>query len=203
MPDSTESDAALVARALAGRAEAWHALVERYGGLVFATARKAGLSRDDAEDAAQTVFASLLQSLAAVRDVQRLSKWLIVTTKREAWRLQRVRRRHAGAGEEIDAASDERRANEEGDDDASRHERRQTVLRALGSIDERCQELLRAMFLGAAEGDYSAIGARFGIAVNSVGPIRNRCLRRLLAALDELGFEPSEHGFPAPTRRSG
>ncbi|MEY2796519.1 MAG: hypothetical protein RIR10_2235, partial [Planctomycetota bacterium] len=65
------------------------------------------------------------------------------------------------------------------------------ILQALGSIDERCQALLRALFLGAGEADYIAIGARFEIAVNSVGPIRNRCLRRLLSALESLGFEPT------------
>lgn len=202
--DSPETDPQLVARALGGNVAAWQALVERYGGLVFATARKAGLTRDDAEDAAQTVFASLLQSLGAVRDVDRLAKWLIVTTKREAWRMQRVRKRHSGGGSDvIDVVVEERRASDEGDDEATRHERRQTVLRALGSIDARCQELLRAMFLGAGEGDYTAIGERFGIAANSVGPIRNRCLRRLLGALEELGFEPSEHGFPGVPSPSG
>lgn len=202
--DSSETDPQLVARALGGNVAAWQALVERYGGLVFATARKAGLSRDDAEDAAQTVFASLLQSLGAVRDVERLAKWLIVTTKREAWRMQRVRKRHTGGGSDvIDAVAEERRAVDEGDEESARHERRQTVLRALGSIDARCQELLRAMFLGAGEGDYTAISERFGIAANSVGPIRNRCLRRLLGALEELGFEPSEHGFPGVPSPSG
>jgi RNA polymerase sigma factor (sigma-70 family) len=187
----TGTDRELVARALTGDGVAWTSLVERYGGLVFATARKAGLSRDDAEDAAQTVFTSLLSSLASVRDIERLSAWLIVTTKREAWRMLRARRRHASSDESLSFAED-RTSTEQ---DAARFERRRMILQALGSIDERCQALLRALFLGAGEADYIAIGARFEIAVNSVGPIRNRCLRRLLSALESLGFKPTEHGF--------
>lgn len=138
---------------------------------------------------AQTVFANLVRSLARVRDAERLPAWLITTTKREAWRVARSRSPQAGALELDATASGTIEA------EADAHERRLTVHAALAQLDSRCSDLLRALFLGAADADYTEIGLRFGIAENSVGPIRNRCLRRLLAALEELGFEPTEHGF--------
>jgi RNA polymerase sigma factor (sigma-70 family) len=188
-------DAALVARALGGDRRAWDEIVQKHGGLVFATARRAGLTRDDAADVAQSVFAALLRSLGRVRDGERLVAWLVTSTKRESWRVGRSRARRAGGDDAL--------AGVAAPDDASAEiaavDRRRTVAAALASIDERCREILRALFFGGGEQDYTAIGARFGIAVNSVGPIRNRCLRRMLEALQALGFEPSQHGFPVPT----
>lgn len=188
-------DAALVERAVAGDRRAWDEIVERHGGLVFATARRAGLSRDDAADVAQTVFAALLRSLARVRDGERLVAWLVTSTKRESWRIARSRARRAGGDDALAGIA----TNDDASAEIAAVDRRRTVAAALAAIDERCRELLRALFLSGAEQDYAAIGERFGIAVNSVGPIRNRCLRRMLEALQALGFEPSQHGFPVPS----
>lgn len=192
-------DAALVARASSGDRKAWDEIVARHGALVFATARRAGLSRDDAADVSQTVFAALLRSLARVRDGERLVAWLVTTAKREAWRVARSRSRRAGGDEALAGVAADTDATAE----LASIDRRRTVAAALAAIDERCRELLRALFLGGSDQDYAVVGARFGIAVNSVGPIRNRCLRRMLDALQALGFEPSQHGFPAPADDSG
>lgn len=194
------TDRQLLDRALRGDGRAWDAIVDRYGGLAFATARRAGLDRTDAEDVAQSVFAALVRSLASVRDADRLAAWIATSARREAWRMAR-RRRDARATEDIGSHV---LAEDDGSEEAALLERRTSVEHALRSIDERCRELLQALFLGAHEPDYAAIGHRFGIAVNSVGPIRNRCLRRLLEALERLGFEPATHGLlPAAALESG
>lgn len=189
---SIEDDSVLVAGALRGDALSWNAIVGRYGGLAFATARKVGLSRDEAEDVSQTVFTVLVRSLATLRDGNRLGGWVLVTARREAWRVSRLRKR---SGSEL--PEDERLAAEEDAQAERAFERRQIVAKALSALDERCRELLRVLFLGAQEPDYTAVAARFDLAPNSVGPIRNRCLRRMLELLKSAGFEPSEHGFAA------
>jgi len=189
---STEDDSVLVDGALKGDARSWNAIVARYGGLAFATARKVGLSRDEAEDVSQTVFTALVRSLATVRDGKRLGGWILVAARREAWRVSRLRKR---SGSEL--PEDERLAAQEDAREERAFERRQMVAKALSALDERCRELLRVLFLGAQEPDYAAVATRFDLALNSVGPIRNRCLRRMLELLKNAGFEPSEHGFAA------
>lgn len=184
-------DRDLILAALRGDGAAWRIIVRRYGALVFATARRAGLSRDDAEDVSQTVFTALLRSLGTVRDLDRLAPWLVTTTKREAWRVARARRRQRGESDLPEPVTTDSDVAES----LSTEDRRHAVARALAAIDERCQELLRALFLSAPESDYSGIADRFGIATNSVGPIRNRCLRRMLAELEAAGFNPATHGF--------
>jgi len=189
-----DPDRMLVAQALSGSATAWEALVDRYGALVYSTIRKAGVPRSEAEDVAQEVFQQLLRSLGTVREIERLAGWIATVASREAWRSNRnARRLRVQSGD-----AREREANR--DDEAGALERRSLVSAALGAIDERCQALLRIMFLSGEEQGYSAVAKQFGITENSVGPIRNRCLRRLLAVLEELGFEPSEHGFSESAR---
>jgi RNA polymerase sigma factor (sigma-70 family) len=185
------TDRQFVLAALRGDGAAWRVIVRRHGALVFATARRAGLSRDDAEDVSQAVFTALLRSLASVREFDRLAPWLVTTTKREAWRVARARRRQRGEPDISEPIANLADVNEA----LAAADRRDAVARALAAIDERCQELLRALFLSAPESDYNGIADRFGIAVNSVGPIRNRCLRRMLAELESTGFEPEAHGF--------
>jgi len=184
-------DRELVERALRGDNAAWGAIVDRYGGLAFAMARRAGLGRNDEEDVAQGVFATLVRSLAGLRDTASLAGWVATSARRAAWRAARRSRLDRGSPAAEDAADDDADAR----DLADAVERRRLVEQALGSIDERCRHLLQALFLGAGDPDYQAIGARFGIAPNSVGPVRNRCLRRMLEALEALGFEPGEHGL--------
>ncbi len=188
-------DSELVNRALLGDNAAWGAIVGRYGGLAFALARRAGLSRSDAEDVVQSVFTALVRSLATLRDGESLAAWIATSVRRAAWRESRRTRSMRGS-DALDVAEPSE-AEAGSVDEASALERRSIVLRALGSIDERCQHLLQALFLGASEPDYRAIGQRFGIAPNSVGPIRNRCLRRLLETLEQLGFEPASLGIHA------
>lgn len=194
VPDRTDRE--LINHALRGEEAAWNALVDRYGGLAFSTARRAGLSRTDAEDVSQTVFAALVRSLASLRESERLAAWIATSARREAWRVARVARAARSTGDIDDAAPIDPDEHSE----AEAFERRTLVTRALASIDDRCRELLQALFLGGQETAYEAIGRRFNITANSVGPIRNRCLRRLLESLERLGFEPSTLGLPARSR---
>lgn len=186
------SDSVLVQQALRGDQAAWGAIVERYGGLAYATARRTGLGRGECEDVVQSVFVALVRSLGSLRDAESLAAWVSTSARRAAWRAARVARASPTQPLIEDSAAAAAEADRTDATDAISAEERGAVIRAaLDSIDERCRHLLQALFLGAREPDYRAIGERFGIALNSVGPVRNRCLRRLLEALKNLGFEPS------------
>src|ERR1051325_7354514 len=85
------SDKDLIAACLKGEAAAWDMLIQRYAALIYSIGLKMGLSESDREDVFQDVCVILIDHLADLRDTARLSSWLISTTKREAWRLQRRR----------------------------------------------------------------------------------------------------------------
>jgi len=181
----TRDDVALVRACIAGEAGAWDELVERYGRLVFASARRCGLGPEDAEDVFQNVFTIMLRRLETLRDQARLSSWLITTTYRESWRLARARRDSTRA----DLDDQIRDRGEAPPEEVVRLEREHLVHAALRRIDDRCRNLLTALFLDAGEPSYEEVSARFGMAVGSIGPTRARCFRKLEAVLAEVGID--------------
>ena len=56
--------------------------------LLWHTARGQGVDRVAAEDVLQTVWLSLLRHADSVRDPRTVVKWLLTTTRREAWRVR-------------------------------------------------------------------------------------------------------------------
>jgi RNA polymerase sigma factor (sigma-70 family) len=132
----------LLARAAAGDETAWNALVDRFSGLVWATARAHRLSRSDAADVAQTTWLRLVEHADGIRDPDRVGAWLATTARRESLRVIR------GGGRE--QATDEADLFEAPDDDAlDRHllqeERAGALWRGFAALSERCKRLLRLL----------------------------------------------------------
>lgn len=188
----TWSDSRLVDACLAGDAEAWSALLDRYGGLIYTVASRVGLTGEDASDVVQTVSITMLDHLGDLRCVERLSSWLITTTRREALRaLRRVQRRGAhGPDVRVDDLGDDM-ATSSGDDMADgliAIEDQQIVRKAMACLPDRCRQLLTLLFCSDPPASYAEVAAKLGIPVGSVGPTRARCLERLRKTLDEMGF---------------
>ncbi len=171
------SDRDLVAACLTGDQRSWKALVDRYAGLVYAVARRAGLSNEACDDLAQVVFTILSRKLSKINDIQTLPAWLGTTAQREAWRLKRrvseLDKREVGLADDFAA------------DPAFQHEvdLRQRVEWGLAQLDPRCRELLRTLFLTDPEPSYEEAAAKLGLAPGSMGPLRRRCLGRLAEIL--------------------
>jgi len=70
------ADSDLVARAAAGDATAFHALVERHRGMVYRLAYQFAGNLHDAEDIAQDVFIKVYRSLDRFRYDAQLTSWL-------------------------------------------------------------------------------------------------------------------------------
>lgn len=177
------TDADLIARCAEGDERAWHELVERYGGLVHATIRRAGVHAADHDDVFQTVFAILFRRLGTLHDVQALPKWMITTTVRESWRAIRRRALQPGAQTltEREATVPSSAAGVvQGSESA---EVRAAVREALAGIGQRCRRLLELLFGSAHPPDYAAVSRLLGIPVGSIGPTRARCLAKLEKAL--------------------
>lgn len=175
----SQSDAELIQNCLTGNQAAWFALVDRYSGLVYSIARKSGLRPDECDDVAQVVFAILFRRLATIRDAESLAGWLGTTTRREAWR---AKRRSAPA---LATASIENVELAISDMNLERAIRQARIRTAVELLDGRCRELLTALYLTEATPEYEQIAANLGLAVGSIGPIRRRCLGRLIDILHD------------------
>jgi len=165
----------LIRAAAAGDQAAWNELVERFQGLVWATARSFRLSRADAADVAQTTWLRLVENLDRIREPERLAGWLATTARREALRHLRLH------GREL--ASDEADLFESPVDDPLEvalltEERDTTLWRAFAQLSERCQTLLR-LLVSEEEPSYEAIGAALDMPIGAIGPTRMRCLDKL------------------------
>ncbi len=171
--------------------DAWAEFVDRFGPLVQALAARSGLDVAEAEDVGQATFAALLRHAPLVREPRSLPAWVLVTARREAWRLRRRRRRSAAVEEEVGRGR-AAELEEPLDVDLERLERIQLVRDALARLGGRCAALLCGLFLDDPRPPYETLAARLGIAVGSIGPIRQRCLAKLALDLAERGFEPED-----------
>jgi RNA polymerase sigma factor (sigma-70 family) len=152
--------------------------VDRFGGLVWATARAGGLSTTAAADVSQTTWLRLAEHLGRLREPEKVAGWLVATTRHEAMRVSRLESRTVPIDPwaELDSAVSEPEPHEA-------FEERQLLVdvhSALGQLPTRCRSLLVAL---TADAPYSEISRSLGMPVGSIGPIRARCLKRLRALL--------------------
>jgi RNA polymerase sigma factor (sigma-70 family) len=175
----------LIRAASGGDEAAWGAIVDRFAGLVWSTARAHRLSPVDAADVAQTTWLRLVENLDRIHDPERLGAWLATTARRECLRHIRLRGREVATGEEsVFEAPSEDRAEQA----VLTRERQVAVRRAFARISERCQALLR--LLAAPEPlSYDEISAALGMPIGAIGPTRARCLDQLRRAPELAGFE--------------
>src|SRR6185295_7646778 len=83
----------MVRAAASGDHGAWDALVDEFGGLVWAVARAHRLSDADAADVAGATWLRLVEHLGDLREADRVGAWLATTARRECLRVLRGARR--------------------------------------------------------------------------------------------------------------
>jgi RNA polymerase sigma factor (sigma-70 family) len=165
----------LVHAAAAGDQAAWNELVERFEGLVWATARAHRLTRADAADVAQTTWLRLVENLDRIRDPDRLGAWLATTARRECLRHIRLHGR-----EQLSDEADFFEAPSEDPLEVAllTEERDAALWKAFARLSERCQTLLR-LLVSEDEPSYETIGAALDMPIGAIGPTRMRCLDKL------------------------
>lgn len=179
-PDRAIRVAALVSAARQGNDEAFGQLVTEFSPLLWQVARAAGLSVSDAEDVLQFVWMRLHECLGEIRTPHALVGWLIVTTKREAWRVRRAERKQVPVDQESFAELPDQEIGSE--EQVIIADQRRTLWAAIRRLSPRCQELLRIIAF-VPRPDYAAVAAELGMKTGSVGPNRVRCLAKLRAVL--------------------
>jgi RNA polymerase sigma factor (sigma-70 family) len=166
--------------ARAGNETALGQIVTELSPLLWQVARAAGLSSGDAEDVLQTVWMRLISHLNDIRTSSALTAWLVITTRRESWRVRAAGRKQLPADQEwLTTLPDEAPGSEE---QAIVDDQRRTLWAAISQLSPRCQELLRIVAF-VSRPDYEAVAAELGIPRGSVGPTRGRCLAKLRASL--------------------
>ncbi len=179
----------LVIAARNGDPQAWDRIVERYAPLVWAICRRHQLSRLDIDDVGQTVWLTLVEQLAAIREPAALPGWLATTTRHQCLKVLRAAQQKERTEQ---AATTEPVAPDEVAELERELERRQwhiALREAFTQLQPRCRELLSMLFQEGRP-PYREIGARLGMKTGSIGPNRMRCLDELrrcpaLAALIE------------------
>ncbi len=177
-------DGALVAACLDGDGSAWEALIARHGALVWAVARRAGLDEDDAADVFQNTWTIALEELSRVREPQHFARWVGRVARHQS---MRVRRGYGIARKALPRVAREDIDVNVPDEELVRIEERGRVHAALARVGDRCDALLRLLYLETVRPAYDEIAARLGMRIGSIGPTRARCLQRLRGMLDGGG----------------
>ena len=164
--------------AAAGDQAAWDAIVDRFQGLVWATARAHRLSRADAADVAQTTWLRLVEHLDRIREPERLGAWLATTARNECLRHIRLH----GAGLPTDEADMFESPSTTGPSwlSSSASGTRRSGAGSAGSATaaRRCSGSSSPV----DEPSYEAVGAALDMPIGAIGPTRLRCLEKLRAS---------------------
>ncbi|MFF4043007.1 MULTISPECIES: RNA polymerase sigma factor [unclassified Streptomyces] len=188
--DRTEVGA-LVRSAVDGDAAAWKALVEGMSPLVWSVVRAHRLSDADGHEVYQTTWFRFAQHLGRLREPDKAGSWLASTARHECLKVLKglTRLTLTDDPQVLDRASEERTPEQtliDAEEDADQAERIRRLWQEFEALGERCRQLLRVL-MASPPPSYLEVSAALGIAVGSIGPLRQRCLRRLRARLDARG----------------
>jgi RNA polymerase sigma factor (sigma-70 family) len=183
-PSRDDDLAARVRAAAAGDQAAWESLVAQFASLVWSVARAHRLSDADASDVSQTTWLRLVEHLGRLRQPERVGAWLAATARNECLRVLRLSGRQVPTGEELEAVDEDTPPPGTG---LFLSERDAALWRAFGTLDARCQALLRVLVAEPTE-SYEDVAAALGMPIGSIGPTRQRCLERLRRHPDVAGI---------------
>lgn len=170
--------AQLYLAARAGDNTAQQSLFEELNELLWRAARRTGLDRESASDVVQTAWLRLWHTEKELEQPRSLTKWLLVTVSREAWK-QIGRSRREIVADPIDIQEPTIEGVEDG---LVRDAEREAVRRAFLAQSERCRRLL-AFVATSHRPDYDIIAGALGMKRGSIGPTRGRCLDKLRTTL--------------------
>ncbi|GHD24575.1 RNA polymerase sigma factor [Streptomyces galbus] len=182
---------ALVQSAVDGDAAAWKALVEGLSPLVWSVVRAHRLSDADGHEVYQTAWFRFAQHLGRIREPDKAGSWLASTTRHECLKVIKSAKRLTPTDDPqvLDRVSEDRTPEQsvlDSEEAAAQSERVRFLWQEFETLGERCRQLLRVL-IASPPPSYQEVSAALGIAVGSIGPMRQRCLRRLRAKLIARG----------------
>lgn len=157
-------------------------LVEALTPMLWHQARAQGLSHQEAEDVVQETWFRLVTHLDRINDPGSVLKWLITTTRREAWRVASRSRREAPSDVVVVLPGTNGNVEPNVDDVVIDAVEGDVLWHHVSRLNERCQHLLRVIAF-ASRPDYASIAEALGMPMGSIGPTRGRCLATLRRSL--------------------
>ena len=167
---------------LSDKPKAWHQLVIKFTPLLFSVTRRYGLTQVQSEDIAQQTWMDLYKSRHSIRDSNKLPGWLIKVTSRKTLHLiKKIKKDQTNNIDfyfltEVPLPDEEFLIIEQ-------HER---LKLAMEQLDQRCQAVLTAIFNASSEKTYRDIAQDLNMPLNSLGPTRIRCLKKLKIIFENL-----------------
>jgi RNA polymerase sigma factor (sigma-70 family) len=162
--------------------ECWSELVHRLEPLLYAVARRTGLSVAESDDCAQETWLSLLRTRHNIKDPNKIPAWLARATSRRAVRIVTTREKDLRVENTTEPAA----PDELPDKELERLETATLVRLAVDSLEPRCRQLLHALYFAPEDKKYRDIAHDLGLPPNSFGPTRMRCLEKLKTILEEM-----------------
>jgi RNA polymerase sigma factor (sigma-70 family) len=169
---------ALVRAAAGGEEDAWDALVDLFGELIWAVARGLGLSQADAADVCQTTWLRLAEHVSRLREPDRVGAWLATTARNEALRTLKRAARQVPTGWEVEPARNRGYDEPPPDQRLLEDERNAALWQAFNDLSGPCKVLLRYLIVEPPP-TYAEVSAVLDIPTGTIGPRRNRCLDHL------------------------
>jgi RNA polymerase sigma factor (sigma-70 family) len=189
--DTSDGLAELVESARSGDPQAWESLVTRLSPMLRRVAGDYRLSVADTDDVVQATWAAAFTNILQLREPEAISGWLCVTARRQALRLVRARK--------VEIAVEEPRRPDEADQPLFESalvqaEQLAAVHEAVDRLPARQRSVLTAQLEISGE-SYTHLSAKLRMPLGSIGPTRERALRRLrrdLRLASELSREPAQ-----------
>lgn len=155
-------------------------LVREMTPVLWHVVRAYRLEEDVCEDVIQFTWLTLVRKADSVENPRAVASWLIITARRQAWRVASRNRREDVTDDEVLAPilPSSRAAESEALEADESHR----LWAAVARLNERCQRLLRVIAFDDKP-DYKHISDDLGMPVGSIGPTRRRCLEKLKSVI--------------------
>lgn len=155
-------------------------LVQMLTPILWHTVRAVRLDAATAEDVLQSAWITLVRKGHTITEPAAVLQWLVVTARREAWRVAKAPRIRV---ESLEVAGGEEPAEPDTvEDQVVREDADRRLWRHVEALPERCRMLLGVIAF-AERPDYAELARALGMPQGSIGPTRGRCLAKLRQAL--------------------
>jgi len=185
-PTTVWNDVRMVKECLAGKEEAWSLLIDKYKALIFSIPVKYGLPQHEAAEVFQATCTELLVRLPELREPRALPKWLMQVAYHQCHRWKRQQQRLVSRDGDADLPVPATPAIAE--QLVQQIQEEQMVREAMTSLSPQCRRLVELLFFETPARPYNEIARELGLAVGSIGFTRQKCIDRLRARLDQLGY---------------